>query len=92
MMRSPHHHNQFSKHRSDNYLYPGRTFRRCDFKDVIKHILVTRIKKSDILVIFKNNTEAIGDINKSILPKHLHSEIKDIEDFHDTQIYSIKSV
>ena len=31
----------------------------------------------------------MNDSNKSILPKHLHAEIKSIEDFHDVPVYSI---
>jgi len=31
----------------------------------------------------------MNDSSKPILPKHLHAEIKNIEDFHDVPVYSI---
>jgi len=48
--------------------------------------------ESDILVIFRDDTGVItrmNDSNKPILPKYLHAEIKNIEDFHDVLVYFI---
>jgi len=49
-------------------------------------------KEKDVLIVFKNDTEAItriGDSNKPILPKYLYSKIKSIEDFHNVRVYSL---
>ena len=32
----------------------------------------------------------MNDSNKSILPKHLHAEIKSIENFHDVLVFHFK--
>jgi len=63
-----------------------KEFKRCDKPHP------NDTKQKDVLVIFKNDTGAItkiGDSNKPILPKYLHSEIKSVEDFHNVQVYSI---
>lgn len=68
-------------------ILEGKEFTRCD-----KPHPRDANKKSNVLVIFKDDTGAItrmNDSNKPILPRHLHSEIKGIEDFHDVPIHSI---
>lgn len=75
---------------NEHLILNGKEFKRCD-----KPYPNDLNKKKDVLVIFKDDTGAVtkmNDSNKPILPKHLYSEIKSIENFYETPIYSISKM
>ena len=79
--------NNFNYFSNKNLILKGKEFKRCD-----KPHLSDIKKRSDVLVTFRDDTEVItrmNDSSKPILSKHLHAEIKSIEDFHDVPVYSI---
>lgn len=68
-------------------ILEGYEYNRCD-----KTYPSDTCKKSDVLVIFKNDTGAItkvNDSNQPILPKYLLKEIKNVENFHEASIYFV---